>query len=54
VGDDLFLRVELAFLAGSLVATAAMGSLLLNRMRTGVPATLAPLVKAIEHEPLEI
>jgi O-antigen/teichoic acid export membrane protein len=51
---DLFLRVELGFLAGSLIAAAAMAALLLQRMRAGVPDSLAPLVEAIEHEPLEI
>jgi hypothetical protein len=53
-GDDLFLRVELGFLAGSALAAAAMGALLVQRIRAGVPDSVAPLVAALEHEPLEI
>jgi O-antigen/teichoic acid export membrane protein len=53
-GDDLFLRVELGFLAGSLLSAAAMGVLLVQRIRSGVPDSVAPLVRALEHEPLEI
>jgi O-antigen/teichoic acid export membrane protein len=54
IGNDLFLRVELAFLAGSLVAAATMAALLLQRMRAGVPESFLPLAEVIEHEPLEI
>jgi O-antigen/teichoic acid export membrane protein len=54
LGDDLFLRVELGFLAGALAASAAMAALLLARLRRGVPRTVEPLVRVIEHEPLEI
>jgi O-antigen/teichoic acid export membrane protein len=54
VGDDLFLRVELGFLAGSIAAALMMGTFLLQRIRAGVPDSVVPLVHAIEHEPLEI
>jgi O-antigen/teichoic acid export membrane protein len=54
VGDDLFLRVELGFLAGSVMAACTMGAFLLQRIRAGVPDSVVPLVHAIEHEPLEI
>ncbi len=54
LGDDLFLRVELGYLAGSLVAAGAMSALLLQRMRAGVPDSFVPLAHVIEHEPLEI
>ena len=54
-GDELFLRVELGFVAGSAVAATAMGVALLFRMRSGVPADgLEELVENIPHEPLEI
>ncbi len=52
--DDLFLRVELGFLAGCGTAAAAMGLLLAGRMRSETPESLSRLVEAIEHEPLEI
>lgn len=52
--DDLFLRVELGFLAGCGAAAAAMGLLLLGRVRAESPESLSLLVEAIEHEPLEI
>ncbi len=54
LGSDLFLRVELGYLAGSLIAAAAMAALLLQRMRSGVPDSFVPLANVIEHEPLEI
>jgi hypothetical protein len=54
VGDDLFLRVELGFLAGALLSAAAMAMLLLHRIRSGVPDSVAPLVAAVGHEPLEL
>jgi hypothetical protein len=31
-----------------------MGALLLQRIRTGVPDSVAPLVAAVGHEPLEL
>jgi O-antigen/teichoic acid export membrane protein len=54
LGNDLFLRVEVGYLVGSAVAVAVMGTLLLQRIRAGVPDSVAPLVEAIEHEPLEL
>jgi O-antigen/teichoic acid export membrane protein len=54
-GDDLFLRVEIGFIAGTAASAALMGTLLLKKMAVGVPAgSLASLVEQIEHEPLEI
>jgi O-antigen/teichoic acid export membrane protein len=53
LGNDLLLRVELAFAFGSAAAAVAMGGFLLLRMRRGVPADV-DLVEVIEHEPLEI
>ncbi len=54
-GNDLFLRVELGFVAGSGVAAAAMAVALLLRMRAGVPVDAGDeLVENIPHEPLEI
>ena len=52
--DDLFLRVELGFLAGCGSAALAMGVLLIGRLRAESPQSLTRLVEAIEHEPLEI
>jgi hypothetical protein len=55
LGDDLFLRVELGFVAGTAVASATMGIALLLRMRAGVSTDgLEELVENIPHEPLEI
>jgi O-antigen/teichoic acid export membrane protein len=54
-GDDLFLRVELGFVAGAAVAAAGMGLSLVIRSRAGIPSDAAgELVENIEHEPLEI
>ena len=53
-GEDLFLRVELGYLAGSLVAVAMMSWFLVQRMRSGVPDSFAPVAELIEHEPLEL
>jgi O-antigen/teichoic acid export membrane protein len=52
--SDLFLRVELGFLAGCSAAAAGMAVLLVGRMRAEAPESLGLLVEAIEHEPLEI
>jgi O-antigen/teichoic acid export membrane protein len=52
-GNDLILRNELGFLAGSTVAALLMAALLFPRMRHG-GATLQDLVEIVEHEPLEI
>jgi len=54
-GHDLFLRVELGFVAGCGVAAAAMWVFLANRIRHGIPEdALADFVEQIEHEQLEI
>jgi O-antigen/teichoic acid export membrane protein len=53
--NDLFLRVEVGYVAGTAVSAAAMGVALLTRMHRGVAADgLDELVENIEHEPLEI
>lgn len=52
-GHDLFLRVELGFALGSLVAAVAMGLFLAAQARKGL-TTVEDLVEVIEHEPLEI
>jgi len=55
VGSDLFTRVEIGFIAGAGASAIAMGVLLLERFRSGIPeGGLASLVQQIEHEPLEI
>jgi hypothetical protein len=56
LGDDLFLRAELGFVAGALVASAVMAVLLIARLRKGIPtdATVQDLVGVVGHEPLEI
>lgn len=51
---DLELRVEIGFLLGSLLCTAAMTVSLWRRMARGVPESIQPLLEQIEHEPLEI
>jgi O-antigen/teichoic acid export membrane protein len=52
---DLFLRVELGFVAGAGIAATAMAVFLVTRVRRGIPeAALADLVEQIEHEQLEI
>jgi O-antigen/teichoic acid export membrane protein len=51
--DDLFLRVELGYLAGCLGAAITMAAFLLARLRSQ-EGDLSLLVEAIEHEPLEI
>ncbi len=54
-GSDLFLRVEVGFIAGTLVSAATMGALLIHQLAVGVQSTsLGSLVDQIEHEPLEI
>jgi O-antigen/teichoic acid export membrane protein len=52
--NDLFLRVEVGFVAGGAAAALMMGLLLANQMRHGARATVEDLVGVIEHEPLEI
>ncbi|MFM8303340.1 MAG: lipopolysaccharide biosynthesis protein [Actinomycetota bacterium] len=52
---ELFLRVELGFVAGSGVAACFMGLFLALRIRGGIPdEALVNLVDQIEHEQLEI
>jgi O-antigen/teichoic acid export membrane protein len=53
LGNDLFLRNELGFVAGGVAAATMMSIFLFSRMRRG-GATLEELVEVIEHEPLEI
>jgi O-antigen/teichoic acid export membrane protein len=52
--SDLFLRVELGYLAGCLGAAVMMTIFLLTSLRSQGPESLSLLVEAIEHEPLEI
>jgi O-antigen/teichoic acid export membrane protein len=52
--SDLFLRVELGYLAGCLGAAMMMTLFLVTRVRAQGPESLSLLVEAIEHEPLEI
>jgi len=53
-GSDLFLRVELGFLTGSVASTAMMAVMLRRRVREDVPESIGPLIEAIGHEPLEL
>jgi O-antigen/teichoic acid export membrane protein len=53
--DDLFLRGELGFVAGSAISALTMAILLREQLRSGIPdESLVHLVEQIEHEPLEI
>ena len=54
LGDDLFLRVELGFLAGGTVAVAAMTGFLVERMRAGAEGRIEELVALVGSEPLEL
>lgn len=51
---DVFLRVELGFLAGAVVSCALMLLQLQRVMHAGLPVSAQSLVDAIEHEPLEL
>jgi O-antigen/teichoic acid export membrane protein len=52
---ELFLRIELSFLAASLGSALIMATFLFRRLQQGVPEESGErLVEAIEHEPLEI
>src|SRR5262249_1368497 len=51
--DVLFLRNDLGFLAGAIIAPLVIGACLFSRMRRG-DAPLEDLVEVVEHEPLEI
>jgi O-antigen/teichoic acid export membrane protein len=54
-GEDLFLRVELGFVAGAGLSAVAMGIALIIRSRGDIPVDAAEeLVENIPHEPLEI
>ena len=52
--SDLALRVEIGFLAGSIVTTLVMAWALLRRMRHGVTEGIGSLIAQIEHEPLDL
>jgi hypothetical protein len=52
--SDIFLRVELGFLAGAVVACALMLLQLQRVMHTGLAVSAQSLLEAIEHEPLEL
>ncbi len=54
LGNELFLRCELAFLFGSLAAAAVMAVFLFGRMLSGPTGDVGTLVGLIEHEPLEL
>ena len=54
LGNDLFLRNELGFVAGSMVAAVLMAVQLFVRMHRAVNASVDDLVEVVEHEPLEI
>jgi O-antigen/teichoic acid export membrane protein len=54
LGNDLFLRVELGFVAGAIAAAVIMAAFLAQRMRVAVPESATTFVELIEHEPLEI
>jgi O-antigen/teichoic acid export membrane protein len=52
--SDLALRVEIGFLAGTVVTTVVMGWALARRMGRGVDEGIESLISQIEHEPLEL
>ncbi|MEO6469016.1 MAG: hypothetical protein ABIP21_07945 [Acidimicrobiia bacterium] len=54
VMSDLALRVEIGFLAGSVVTMLVMAWALLRRMRSGVTEGIGSLIAQIEHEPLDL
>jgi O-antigen/teichoic acid export membrane protein len=54
LGNELFLRCELAFLFGSLAAAAVMAAFLFGQMLGGATGDVGTLVGLIEHEPLEL
>jgi hypothetical protein len=53
--DDLFLRVELGLLVGSLVAFLTMGVLLLSRLAVSgpLPVNRGDFIEAIHEVPIE-
>jgi O-antigen/teichoic acid export membrane protein len=54
VGNELFLRCEMAFLVGSLASAAVMAVFLFGQMLSGATGDVDTLVGLIEHEPLEL
>ncbi len=52
--SDLALRVEIGFLAGTIITAAVMSFTLAARMRGGVDASIDSLISQIEHEPLDL
>ncbi len=52
--NDLALRVEIGFLAGTVMTMIVMGWALLARMRRGVTEGIDSLIAQIEHEPLDL
>lgn len=54
LGNELFLRCELAFLVGSLAAAAVMAAFLFALMRGGAIGDVERLERLIGHEPLEL
>ena len=54
VGNELFLRCEMAFLLASLASAGVMALFLFGRMLSGATGNVETLVGLIEHEPLEL
>jgi O-antigen/teichoic acid export membrane protein len=54
IGNELFLRCEMAFLVGSLASAAVMAVFLFGQMLSGATGDVDTLVGLIEHEPLEL
>lgn len=54
LGNDLFLRVELGFIAGSAAACLSLMAFLAPHIRRGDTGDVDPLVEAIAHERLEL
>jgi O-antigen/teichoic acid export membrane protein len=52
--EDLALRVEIGFLAGTIATTVVMSFALATRMRQGVDEPIGSLISQLEHEPLEL
>jgi O-antigen/teichoic acid export membrane protein len=54
VGNELFLRCELAYLLGSIAAAAVMAVFLFGQISRGATGDIDTLVGLIQHEPLEL
>jgi O-antigen/teichoic acid export membrane protein len=54
LGNELFLRCELAFLVASLASATVMAVFLFGQMLSGATGDVETLVGLIEHEPLEL